>query len=250
MTGRGSGHRQLTNQHIEVIDQQLATFGQILQQTGACGTHLLEGHVGGGQGAGLLQDVPQTAGIYSQDAGVAGHQGIAHVAQEPGQVADGFLHPLGAVATNRNRAEAGGQHHSHIGIAASAVQQTAKQIALANGALGEGLHRLLEGQLIGRQRRGIGCAGGLQGAIEIGERRAASEDAVGRTGHDEFRIGTDATGHLDPQLATLEKIEQVAEFAPIGETILLHGLTDAGERQGVVALGRNPRAAAAGGHGH
>ena len=50
--------------------------------------------------------------------------------------------------------------------------------------------------------------------------------------------------------ATLEKIEQVAEFAPIGETILLDGLTHAGERQGVVALGRNPRAAAAGGHGH
>ena len=109
---------------------------------------------------------------------------------------------------------------------------------------------MLEGQLIGRQRGGIDGAGGLQGAIQIGERRAARKDAVGRPGHDEFRIGTDPTGHLDPQLATLEKIEQVAEFAPIGETILLYGLTHAGERQGVVALGRNPRAAAAGGHGH
>ena len=240
LAGGGGGNLQFLNQDVEVLDDQLASSWVVFQETGCGSPHFLQGHVGGSQGAGLLKHVPQAAGVHRQDAGVTCHQGIAHVAQEPGEVADGFFHPIGAVAANPNRAKARGQHDAHIGIAAGAIEQPGEDVAPGTaGALGKGLNRLLEGNLVsGKGYAGVwGLRGTANRPIQIGEGSPSGKDAVGRLGNDEFGVVRKTTGSLNAQLSALEEGDQALEFPPIGEAILLLRLTDAGERQGVVALG-------------
>ena len=246
----GGGNLQFLEQHVEVVDDEVARLRLPLEQASAGSPHLLQGHVGGGQRAGFFEHVPQAAGVDGQDAGIAGNDGVADVAQEPGQVADRLLHPLGAVAADADRSEAGRQDHPHIGIATGAFKQPAQQVAAVSGGTGEGLHRALEGGLVCCQGRTRASSVAGEGGIEVGERRAARKDAVGGFGDDRSSIGREALGHRHPDLATLEEGGQGVEFAAVGEAILLLRLTDAGERQGVVALGGDPGAAAAGGHGH
>ena len=191
LAGRGGGHLQFLEEHIEAIDHQLAGFGLTLEQPCGSSAHLLQGHIRGREGAGLLKDVAQPAGVHRQDAGVTGHHGIAHVAEEPGQVADRLLHPLRAVAPHADRCEAGGQNHPHIGVTAGTFEQPGEDVAAARFGAGEGLHRFLEGHLVGRQGR-FGCAD-AQGCIQIGEGSATGKDAVGGAGHDGIGIGRDAT---------------------------------------------------------
>ena len=253
LAGGGGGNLQFLNQDVEVLDDQLASSWGVFEKTGCGSAHFLQGHVGGRQGAGLLKHVPQAAGVHRQDAGVTCHQGIPHVAQEPGEVADGFFHPDSAVTANRNWAEPRGQYDAHIGITAGAIEQPGEDVAPGTaGALGKGLNRLLEGCLVGG--KGYATGWGLRGAanrpIQIGQRGPTGKDAVGRLGNDEFGVVRKTTGSLNAQLSALKEGDQALEFSPIGEAILLLRLTDAGERQGVVALGSNPGAAAAGGHGH
>ena len=140
LAGRRRGHVQFLDQHVEAVDHQLAGFRQILEQVSGGGAHLLQGHVGGGQGAALFEHIPQAAGVHGQDAGIARNHGVAHVAQEPGQVANRFLHPLGPVDPDADGVEARRQHDAHIGIAASPFQQARDQVAAAGCAAGEGLN--------------------------------------------------------------------------------------------------------------
>jgi hypothetical protein len=248
LAGGGGGHLQFLEQDVEAVDHQLAGFRLFAEQTRGRGTHLLQGHVGGGQGAGLLEHIPQAAGIDGKDARVAGHHRIAHVAQEPGHVPEGLAHPIRAIDTHGDGVETAGQHHPHIGIGLDSLEHPSQQ-TLATGTLHEGLDRGAEGLLVGGQGNRF-LLGSRQGSVEIGERGAADEDPVRGAGHDRSGVGGDAPGGLNAGLAALEKGDQRIEFAAIRKTILLFSPSNAGERQGVVELGSDPGAAAAGGHGH
>ena len=94
-----------------------------------------------------------------------------------------------------------------------------------------------------------GLAGG-QRCFQEGERCTADKNAVGGASHDGFGIGRDDPRRLDAVLTAAEEIDQVLELNPLGKTVLLLRLTNAGERQRVEQLGRHARAAAAGGHCH
>ena len=123
------------------MDHKLAGLRIVFAEAGGCGAHFLQGHVGGCQGAGLLQHIPKATGVYGQDAGVSCHQGVAHVAEKPGHVAQGLAHPIGAVAPHGDRAEAGWQHYPHVGIATCAFKQAGDQVAAGFArSLDEGLH--------------------------------------------------------------------------------------------------------------
>ena len=156
LPGAWCGHLQFGEQHVEVLDHQLAGLGIVFAEAGGCGAHFLQGHIGSRQGAGLLQYVAQAAGVHGQDAGVSCHQGVAHIAEEPAHVAQRLAHPIGAVTAHGNRAEASGQHNPYIGVATCAFEQASDQVAAGvAGALGEGLHRTLEGGLVSGQGGGV-----------------------------------------------------------------------------------------------
>ena len=114
---------------------------------------------------------------------------------------------------------------------------------------------MFEGHLVRRQGGALltagtaGLAGG-QRCFQERQRRTAHKDAVGGAGHDGFRIGRDDPRGLDAVLTAAEEIDQVLELNTLGEAVLLLRLANAGERQGVEQLGRDTRAAAAGGHCH
>ncbi len=141
---------------------------------------------------------------------------------------------------------------------AGAVQQAGEEIAALGCAAvaGKGAHRLLERHLVGRQWCSLLSTGtsadlsGAQGSFQERQRGSAHKDSVGRAGHDRFGVGGNDPRGLDPVLTAAEEIDQVLELNPLREAVLLLGLTDAGERQGVEQLGRHARAAAAGGHCH
>ena len=248
MAGGGGGHLQFLEQDVEAVDDQLAGLRLVAKQTGGRGTHLLQGDVGGGQGAGLLEHIPQTARVDGEDARVAGHHRVAHIAQEPGHVPEGLAHPIRAIDPHGDGVEAAGQHNAHIGVGLNSLKHAAQQ-ALAAGTLHEGLDRGAECLLVGGKGNGF-LLGSGQGSVEIGEGGTADEDPVGGAGHDGAGVGGDAPSGLNAGLAALEKGDQRVEFAPIRKAILLFSPSNAGERQGVVELGSDPGAAAAGGHGH
>ena len=179
------------------------------------------------------------------------HHGVSHIAKEPAHVPEGLAHPLRAVARHADRREARGQHHPHVGVSLKAFEHPPEQ-ATAAGALGEGAHRAAEGCLVGGQY-GLfrhGHREGRQRLVEIGERRAAGKDAVGRLGDNGISIGRESAGRFHADDAALKEGEERVELPLFGKAILLLRLTDAGERQGVVALRADPFAAAAGCHGH
>ena len=157
LSGRGGGNFKLLEQNVEAINHQLAGRGLSLEKGGSSGPHLLQGYVGGAQGAGFFEYILEAAGIDGQDARIASNDCITDVAQEPRQVAHGFFHPFGAVATHGNRTEAWGQHDPHVRVSRSAFKEPSEQVAPPSGlGTDKGAHRLLERRLVGGQ--GFGCA--------------------------------------------------------------------------------------------
>ena len=117
--------------------------------------------------------------------------------------------------------------------------------------MNKGFNGAGKGLLVSSQAIFTLLAGGRsQGLIEERERRATHKNAVGGARHDQLSIGTQNPGGLNAALAALEKIDQVVQFPAIGEAVLLLGLADAREGQGVVQLGADPWAATTRGHRH
>ena len=104
-----------------------------------------------------------------------------------------------------------------------------------------------------------GKRGGIFGPdfVTGGERRPKEgrrcppyKDAIGCASHNRFGIGRHDPGRFNAVLATSEKGNERGELDGVREAVLLFGLTNTGNRQGVEQLGRHARAAAAGGHCH
>lgn len=131
LAGGGGGNVEFLDQNVEGLDHQGPGFRLAAEQLSGGGTHFLQGHVGGRQGASLFEHIPKAAGVHRQDAGVASHHGIAHISQEPGHVAHGFTHPLRAVEGNADRAEARGKHDAHIRIGLETPENPAQEALAA-----------------------------------------------------------------------------------------------------------------------
>ena len=210
----------------------------------------MQRQVGGRQRASLLKNVAQAPGIHAQDAGIAGNQGIAHIANKPAQIPHGFAHPLVAVAGDIDGGETSRNQNPDISRGLKAFADTAEE-ASATTALNKGFNGTGKRLLVSGEAIFAPLAGGLdQGLVEEGERRATHKDAVGRAGHDQLSIGAQNPGGLNPALAALKKVDEVVQLAPVGEAVLLLGLTDAREGQGVVQLGADPGASTTRGHRH
>jgi len=152
------GDGQFCQQNVEAIDGQPACFRALPQQLRTGGTHLLKCHVGGAQGAVFLKDVAQSAGIHRKDAGVTSDERVAHITQEPAEVADGLAHEGGTVFGHADGVESGGKHHADVGVSTGAFEQTREEVAPFGDAAvtGESAHGLFESHLVSRQRGGVG----------------------------------------------------------------------------------------------
>ncbi|CAI8301424.1 MAG: Uncharacterised protein [Synechococcus sp. MIT S9220] len=189
---------EFLQEHVEAVDGESAGLWALPKQLCAGSSHLLKGHIGGGQRTVLEKDVAQSARIHRKDAWVSGHQCIAHIAKKPAQVTHRFAHECRAVLGHADGGETRGQNDADIGIAAADIEEPGEEIAALGDAAvtREGAHGLFEGGLVSRQRGGIDglCPGHFACAEwRLEERKWSSSDKnpVGRAGDDRFSVAGD-----------------------------------------------------------
>ncbi len=138
----GRGRFELGQQHIKVLLDDFGGF-RIATEIAPCRSpHPINGHDGGGGGTGGFNNFAQTAHVDGNDVGVAGHDRVGHIAQEPAQVTQRLLHVAWPVAGHVNRTEPSGNRATAGGVekAQQAIEQAvALAFHIGHGAQGHPL---------------------------------------------------------------------------------------------------------------